>query len=93
MMTTAASVLAHEIIGLDATIAESTDPSLRGLKGAIVFETKNTIWMRTARDSSIKQIAKSIAKSIEIKTHSGACFISGSSLIGRPEDRISRLNN
>ncbi|MEW6605813.1 MAG: ribonuclease P protein subunit [Thermoproteota archaeon] len=90
-MTTPANVLAHEIIGLDARIVESTDPSLQGVKGSIVFETKNMISIRT--NSSIKQIAKKTAKKIEIKTHSGVCFISGSSMIGRPEDRISRLNN
>jgi ribonuclease P protein subunit POP4 len=90
-MTTLENVLVDEIIGLDARIVESTDPSLRGIRGSIVFETKNTISIRT--DSSVKQIAKKTAKKIEIKTYSGVCFISGSSMIGRPEDRISRLNN
>jgi ribonuclease P protein subunit POP4 len=90
-MTTLENVLVDEIIGLDARIVESTDPSLRGIRGSIVFETKNMISIRT--DSSVKQIAKKTAKKIEIKTYSGVCFISGSSMIGRPEDRISRLNN
>lgn len=90
-MTSPENMLVHEIIGLDARVVESTDPTIAGVRGAIVFETKNTISIRT--DSSIKQIAKRSAKKIEIKTHSGACFISGSSLIGRPEDRTSRLNN
>jgi ribonuclease P protein subunit POP4 len=85
------NVLVHEIIGLDAKIVESTDPTLQGISGTIVFETKNTISIRT--DSSVKQIAKKAAKKIEIKTDSGVCFISGSSMIGRAEDRISRLNN
>ena len=82
------NVLVHEIIGLGARIVESTDPTLQGISGTIVFETKNTISIRT--DSSVKQIAKKAAKKIEIKTDSGVCFISGSSLIGRPEDRTSR---
>jgi ribonuclease P protein subunit POP4 len=90
-MTSPENVLAHEIIGLDARVVESTDPTIMGVSGSIVFETKNTISIMT--DSSTKQIAKKAAKKIEIKTHSGACFISGSSLIGRPEDRTSRLNN
>lgn len=93
MMTTPANVLVHEIIGLDAKVVESTDPSLQGVKGSIVFETKNTISIRTAADSSIIRIAKRTAKKIEIKTRSGVCFISGSSMIGRAEDRITRLNN
>ncbi len=92
-MTSPENVLVHEIIGLDAKIVESTDPTLEGISGSIVFETKNMISIRSDLDSSVKQIAKRAAKKIEIKTHFGVCFISGSSLIGRPEDRISRLNN
>lgn len=90
-MTSPENVLVHEIIGLGARIVESTDPTLEGVSGTIVFETKNTILIRT--NSAVKQIAKKVAKKIEIKTHSGVCFISGSSMIGRAEDRILRLNN
>jgi ribonuclease P protein subunit POP4 len=88
-MITAENILAHEVIGLNATIVESTDPSLAGLKGTIVFETKNTFSIRSG--GTTKHIAKMAAKKIEIQTQSGACFISGSSMIARPEDRISRL--
>ena len=87
-MTRPENVLVHEIIGLGARIVESTDPTLNGVSGSIVFETRNTISIRTV--SAVKQIAKKAAKKIEIKTQSGVCFISGSSLIGRPEDRTSR---
>ena len=90
-MTTPENVLVHEIIGLGAKIIESTDPTLEGMSGTVVFETKGTISLRS--NSSVKQIGKKAARKIEIKTHNGVCFISGSSLIGRPEDRISRLNN
>ena len=81
MTVTAQNVLAHEIIGLGATIIESSDPTLKGVGGTIVFETKNTISIKT--DSRVKQIAKAAAKKIELQTQSGVCFISGSSLIGR----------
>ena len=87
-MTRPENVLVHEIIGLGVKIVESTDPTLNGVSGSIVFETRNTILIRT--DFAVKQIAKKAAKKIEIKTQSGVCFISGSSLIGRPEDRTSR---
>jgi ribonuclease P protein subunit POP4 len=87
-MTAPENVLVHEIIGLGAKIVESTDPTLNGISGLIVFETRNTILIRT--DFAVKRIAKKAAKKIEINTQSGVCFISGSSLIGRPEDRTSR---
>ncbi len=90
MTITTANIHAHEIIGLGAKIIDSSDSSLNGTSGTIVFETKNTISIRTG--STIKQIAKNVARKIEIQTHAGVCFISGSSMIGRPEDRVSRLN-
>jgi ribonuclease P protein subunit POP4 len=90
MTITTANIHAHEIIGLGAKIIDSADPALNGMSGTIVFETKNTISIRTG--SAIKQIAKNAARKIEIQTHDGVCFISGSSMIGRPEDRVSRLN-
>lgn len=88
-MINAENVLAHEIIGLDARVIESSDPTITGLQGTIVFESKNMISIRSG--GKIRRIAKSIAKTIEIQAQSGACFISGPTLIARPEDRISRL--
>jgi len=88
-MTTPENVLAHEIIGLSVKIIKSSDPALVGVNGTVIFETKNMISLSS--DSSVKQIAKKAAGKIGIKTNSGVCFISGSSMIGRPEDRISRF--
>lgn len=88
MTITAENVLAHEIIGLGARIVESTDPTLQAVSGTIVFETKNMLSIKL--NSEVKQVPKKAAKKIRIETQSGVCFISGSSLTGRPEDRISR---
>ncbi len=85
------NLLSENIIGLQAKILESPDTTLQGFGGTVVFETKNTIILR--KDSILRQIAKTVAERLEIQTSSCACFISGSALIGRPEDRISRLNN
>jgi RNase P/RNase MRP subunit p29 len=90
MTIKAANIHAHEIIGLGAKIIDSTDLALNCKSGTIVFETRNTISIRI--DSTIKQIVKNVARTIEIQTHDGVCFISGTSMIGRPEDRVSRLN-
>jgi RNase P/RNase MRP subunit p29 len=89
-VTVTADIHAHEIIGLGAKIIDSSDPTLNGTNGIIVFETRNTISIRTG--STIKQIPKNAARKIEIQTPDGVCFISGASMIGRPEDRVSRLN-
>jgi ribonuclease P protein subunit POP4 len=85
------NVLSNGIVGLHTKILESSDSTLEGMAGMIVFETKNTIFIR--KDSIMKQVAKKAAKKLQLQTSSCVCFISGSALIGRPEDRISRLNN
>ena len=86
------NVLSHGIVGLEAKILESSDSTLEGIIGTIVFETKNTLLIRK-EDSLVRQVAKRAAKRLQLQTDSFACLISGSALIGRPEDRISRLNN
>jgi ribonuclease P protein subunit POP4 len=89
-MITTSNILSHELIGRRARIVHSTNPALTGIAGKIVFETKNTLAIRSAGNES-KIIPKIAAKRIQIETQDGACFISGSSMIARPEDRISRL--
>jgi RNase P/RNase MRP subunit p29 len=84
-------ILSRGLVGLPAKILESSDLTLEGIAGTIVSETKNTIYLRS--DSTVKQVAKRVAKRLHLQTDSCACFISGSALIGRPEDRILRLNN
>lgn len=85
-------LLSEPIIGLRAKIIESADSTLRGSEGILVYETKNTFFIK--KDSpSVIQVPKKVARKIELQTGSRACFISGSALIGRPEDRISRLKN
>jgi ribonuclease P protein subunit POP4 len=83
------NVLSRGIVGLPAKILESPDSTLQGIVGTVVFETKNTIFIR--EDFTVRQVAKRAAKKLQLQTPSCACFISGSALIGRPEDRISRL--
>jgi RNase P/RNase MRP subunit p29 len=54
------NLLWHGIIGHRAKILESSDSTLQGIVGTIVFETKNTIFIR--KDSLVKQVAKRAAK-------------------------------
>lgn len=82
------TLLSHEFIGLKVQILDDTSATLRNISGNIINETKNTFSIRTSRGT--KMIPKKNATSIRFFIDSGSCFISGSSLIGRPEDRISR---
>ena len=89
-MITKENILSHEIVGLYATIEQCSDRYLNNLSGRIALETRNTIGIETAH--GMKYISKSTAKKIKIDLGSGVSgYIAGSSLIGRPEDRLSRL--
>jgi ribonuclease P protein subunit POP4 len=85
------NILYHELVGLQATIRTASDRTLEGASGRIVSETRNTITIETTSSKSIS-FAKKIADKIQVETDSGVCFISGSSLIGKPEDRLARLH-
>jgi len=90
MTLTPKNILQHELIGLSARIVESPDPTLCRISGTIVFETRNMLSIR--KNSVVRKAAKKAIKKIEIQSQLGVCFISGSALIGRPEDRIARDN-
>ena len=83
------NIFAHELVGLQAKIEESSDRSLIGLSGVIILETKNMLSINTG--TGVKHISKLVARKIQLCLPLGSCFINGSSLIGRPEDRVTTL--
>lgn len=85
-MIKADTILSHEIIGLEVEILNPSTAS-KTIRGNIIGETKNTILVRTTKGTKV--VPKGLS-TIKFKLDSGVCFISSSSLIGRPEDRISR---
>lgn len=88
-MISAQNILAHELIGLDVEITKKDNLIPSKLYGTIVFETKNMILIKTI--FGIKGVPKAIIKKARIILLEGDCFINGSSLIERPEDRVSRI--
>jgi RNase P/RNase MRP subunit p29 len=80
------TILSHEIIGLEVQVLNPSTAS-NTIRGNIIGETKNTILVRTTKGTKVVPKGNT---TIKFKLDSGVCFISSSSLIGRPEDRISR---
>lgn len=80
----------HELIGLRVTIESSSMASIRNMCGKIIFETKKMLIMED--DKGAKAIPKMTIQVMKVELPSGVCFISGSSLIARPEDRILRMS-
>ena len=57
-MITENNIFKHELIGLQATVASSTNAQLVGTSGLVIDETKSTLVLDT--QSGIKSIPKSV---------------------------------
>jgi len=100
MAITAENIVRHELIGLKAKVAASTDPSLEGVSGTVVDESYNMLVMECGplAKKKAKEAAKKRTKSVS-KRDSVFIFalpnrvkvkIEGRLLVGRPEDRIKK---
>ncbi len=78
----------EELIGLQVTIKDCTDPSWEGTSGRIIDETKHTFLIEV--DDKHRRIAKHIA-TFEFDYHNEKIRIQGSKLTYRPEDRIKKI--
>lgn len=76
----------HELIGLSVLVDASTDPSLVGLRGVVVDETRNTFTVETVRGE--KMVPKrGTAFTFDVE---GGVRVAGDDLVFRPEDRIKK---
>ncbi len=93
MKLTTHNIIHHELIGLETLIAYSTNPSLIGIKGRIIDETKNVLTIET--DTKEKTVPKSCSSFIfTIPAVEGKRYlplnlkIDGKLLVSQPENRI-----
>ncbi|MBI2670735.1 ribonuclease P protein subunit [Candidatus Woesearchaeota archaeon] len=80
-------LLKHEFIGLNIEIISSKNPSLIGMNGKIIDETKFTFKIKT--QYGIKKIIKNQVKML-IKINNNKIEIDGNKLIGRAEERLKK---
>jgi RNase P/RNase MRP subunit p29 len=84
-LITSENLIFHELVGLYGRTFDSGPYS--GLSGRIVKETRNMITLRSGE--GLKSLPKNCIN-IRLTLPTCGCFISGNSLIGRPEDRVVR---
>ena len=77
-----------ELIGLNVEIIDSKNKSLIGIKGKIIDETKNMIFIET-QDKEIKKIIKNQVKFL-LQYQNKKYEINGEILASRPEERIKK---
>jgi ribonuclease P protein subunit POP4 len=81
------NILRHELIGLEAGVVRSRNPSHRAVEGFIVDESMKTLVIE--QDGESKRIPKRDATFI-IKLPSGLVEVEGAALYGRPPDRVKK---
>ncbi len=87
-MITPKNLIRHELIGLEVKIKDSTDPTLKGIKGRVVDETYNMLVIETSK----KEIKVPKRNCIFVFTLPSKLKVQvdGKLLVGRPEDRIKK---
>ena len=88
MPITPKNLVRHELIGLEVKIKDSTDPTLKNLKGRIIDETYNTFKIEVRGKEKI--IPKRNCIFIFILPNKTKVQVDGKLLMARPEDRIKK---
>ncbi|HKZ93946.1 MAG TPA: ribonuclease P protein component 1 [Candidatus Bathyarchaeia archaeon] len=87
-MKAAATVVQGELIGLDAKVARSTNPSNMGISGKVIDETRNTLVIR--HDDNDKIVAKETAVFHFTLPNGTVIEVEGNAILGRPQDRVKK---
>ncbi|MCE4608203.1 MAG: ribonuclease P protein component 1 [Caldisphaeraceae archaeon] len=88
MKITPENIFYHELIGLNLVVLRHLDPSLEGVKGKVLYETKYTIkvWDGTKE----KTILKSGARFLFYLQDGRGAIVDGEKIVGAPEERAKK---
>ena len=82
----------NDILGKKIKILSGSNKFNINKTGIIVNETKNMIYLLQERfDSEVKKIPKKEIDVYKVISQSGDYFINGKTLLGRPEEKISKI--
>lgn len=87
-MKAALAVVQSELIGLNAKVVKSTNPSCVGISGQVVDETRKTLVIRRKRENKV--IVKETAVFHLALPNGTVVEIEGNAILGRPEDRVKK---
>lgn len=91
MRVSSRNIAYHELIGLEVRILQYPDPSLVGLKGKVVDETLKTLVIETLSGRRVR-IFKFNSILEFVLPDGEAVVIKGSTIIGRPWDRLKMVS-
>ena len=83
---TAANLRKHELIGLEVAVLRAADPSLVGVQGHVVDETRNTLVVEAGgREKSVPKEGTLFRFQLQ-----GGVEVDGDEILYRPEDRVKK---
>ncbi len=87
-MKAATTFTQGELIGLNARVVKSTNPSNVGIHGKVIDETRNTLTIRN--EDNTHKIPKETSI-FQFKLQNGTVVeVEGNAIVGRPEDRVKK---
>ncbi len=76
----------HELIGLEVSIVSATDPSLVGVRGRVVDETRNLLVVEAGgREKRVPKGGNRFRFEVQ-----GGVEVDGDEILYRPEDRVKK---
>ena len=76
-----------ELIGKELEVIDADNPTLIGIKGKVIDETKNMLIIETNNETK-KLVKKQVT--IKVKIEDKEIIIKGEILQGRPEERLKK---
>lgn len=83
------NILQHELIGLKAEVKQAKNKLNEGIKGIVVNETKNMLWIENEK-GKIKKIPKKDTIFMFILPDGKKVLVDGNAILARPEERIKK---
>ena len=87
-MNVSPSIVQDEFIGLTANVVKCSNPSVVGLMGQVIDETRNTFTLSC--NSERKVVIKDTAVFDFALSNGTVVEIDGKVIMGRPEDRLKK---
>ncbi len=87
MPITPRNLVKHELIGLEAEVVEAKNKNHVGIKGLVVYETKNMLWLETAR--GVRKIPKKGSTFLFALPDRKKVKVEGEIIAKRPEERLA----
>ncbi len=89
MKLTPGNLTQHELIGLSVCVLQGCNPSMQGLAGTVVDESRNMLVIETATGAE-KKLPKAGNHFCFLIPDGPRVRVKGERLIARPEDRIKK---